>query len=493
MSHVAAASVNAPVLPVKQRLAPGTIFVHPNNSKLTFAIPVKRVKMPLSKSDASKLTPEGLSGMLNNIGLGCDQTKPGNLQPVIDNVKANLPMLGHAQSFIIDKIEKTPLGSRPKYLTKLRAPGLKAMGSSVSAEASSPWEPSDTAAGYATDLATIAAHFDDLVGNYPNFAGHRSTPLTAAGKYDTVDSIKSLFVQVAINASAAVITGVDNTSLEAVLSNIISPLNDTNVSNYDVTDNRLVFLVLDYDATNQTVAGLGFVQLDWHLTIQDYKKKKDNLKHDTNLTITARSIIYDSLDPIDQQITWIKNRSPKTFAFAMGIPVKYKFKIFDTLPSAGEEAFGCSLPLISKSDQLTAILFYSADVSSLGCLDNKASKAASTYSVSTTSGFTFSMTEKIGASVKAAAGVVFAKAEVTVSMELSFTEQWNSSQTETVSFNVPGGATAFLYKGMLQTRQIYYDPVKLAYSYGPEGVFYTNYITTSEVPLKGDPVYKAAS
>jgi len=220
------------------------------------------------------------------------------------------------------------------------------------------------------------------------------------------------------------------------------------------------------------------------------KKSKDNPTHDTNLTITARSVVYDNTDVLGQQVAWVKHQFPTTFGLFKGIPPKYTFKIFDHLPNTPDEAtFGSSLLLEATGTQLTALVFYAPDLNCLGSFNNSNSKSSSTYTISTTSGFTFSMSQKIGASVKISAGVIFEKAEVSFNFELSFTEQWNTSQTETIAFQIPGGVSSFLYKGKLATKYIYFDPTNYQYTYGPDGSFNTNYVVSSEKPLNGDPIY----
>jgi hypothetical protein len=54
---------------------------------------------------------------------------------------------------------------------------------------------------------------------------------------------------------------------------------------------------------------------------------------------------------------------------------------------------------------------------------------------------------------------------------------------------VPGKASAFVYKGFVMTRYIYFDPHTIKYSWGTEGKFNSNSLLTSEKPLTGDPIY----
>ena len=54
---------------------------------------------------------------------------------------------------------------------------------------------------------------------------------------------------------------------------------------------------------------------------------------------------------------------------------------------------------------------------------------------------------------------------------------------------MPGKSSAFVYKGFVKTRYIYFDPQTVKYSWGTEGKFYSNSLLTSENPLTGDPIY----
>jgi len=328
-----------------------------------------------------------------------------------------------------------------------------------------------------------------MVADYPGFQGHKASPFYKSGKYATVDAIIGMFTAVALNASASVVSGLDKVSLNAFLSNAIAPLKDQDVRDYNQSDNYLLFLVLGFNSSTGEVDGIGALNISWTLKIKDFKQKKTNLEHETELTIYSRSVVYDSLTPLFAQENWIKQRFPG-FLLEGGIPIKYKFKIYSALPLVPtEELFLSSLPVAASGNILTALVFYGADLIALGSFSNRNSKASSTYSIATTSGFSFTMSQKIGSAIKMAAGVAFAKAELSFSFEVSFTEQWNTSRTETVAFQVPATADCFMYKGTLMTRYVYYDPSKFTYTYGDGGIFYTNYVVTSEKPLNGDPMY----
>lgn len=120
------------------------------------------------------------------------------------------------------------------------------------------------------------------------------------GRFDTVDAVKFKFKQVALVASAAVVEGLQKDNLEAMLANRIGPLQEANAENYDSRKNGkdeeiLVFLAMDpwEDSEGVTHAdGIGVLSVNWRLRITQYKKKKNNPKHDTKLEVWVRSVRY---------------------------------------------------------------------------------------------------------------------------------------------------------------------------------------------------------
>jgi hypothetical protein len=454
---------------------PGTTICHPLDPTILFKIPAKKVFLgTMTPTTPSDLTGDSLSPQLADIGLSCPQTSPDALQPVINDTKASFPFNGHGQFFkIVDTTDHVSKG------VALAAAADAATGQ---------WEPSDTAMGYMSDLSIISYYFDDLKANYPGFTGFKITEPQSSDKFGTVDAIKNQFVTVGLNASASVVTGIDKDSLIAVLTGIIKPLSDT-VKDYDVSNSRFCCLLLNYNGVDDA-DGVGFVSFSWRLQIHDYKNKsKDTPVHQTTLDVTAWSVVYDNIDVLEAQKKWVQARHPAPTLALFGIPPKYQFTVFDTLPPAGEMAFNSSLPVTNTVDKLTAIVLYSADVTCLGCLDNTNSSAASSYSISTTSGFTFTMSQTIGTEFSAGFDIELVKATVKISLSLSFSEQWNTSQTETIAFQMAAGKRSFVYKGVLKTRYIYFEPATSKYTYGVTGSFYTNTLVSSDKPLSGDPIY----
>jgi len=474
-------------------IPPGMVFQQGGS---ILGIPPQRVPMGvLNATTPSTVTPENLSQTLKQMGFTCDQTSPAKLKPLIDKVIAELPSSGAASSFLIDATVETPHGPVPSFLLAKRQ-GKHTLAAPPAREqvADSEWSApvNSVGAGYAANLALINANFNKLANFYPGFQGVKAQPWERKGSYSTADTIEQIYLNVATNLSAQVVTGIDKPTILAVLSTAIPPSSDPISKNYDEKDNRLVYLVLDYDPDMQDCAGIGFVYLEYRLQIQDHLNKiNKKIKHQTTLTINAQSIIYSDVSELNAQVAFLEHNSAKSTLAIRGIPPAYTFKVFNSLPLApSEEVFGSALPLESKGDKLTSLVFYAADLMCLGSLDNKASKATSTYSISTKSGFTFEMSEKIGVETKAEAGVIFAKASVTFSLDLTLSQEWETETEEEIKFKVPEGASAFVYKGYVMTRYIYFDPKAFTYTYGTAGKFYTNALFTSEIPVTGDPVYK---
>lgn len=446
-------------------------------------IPAKRVKIALQKSTPSELTVEALKKQLDNLGLSCAHTDPARLKKYKEEVE-NSFQDGLNQSFGITKPTVSADGTRyyKSVYGDADAPYL-----GVEEASKSDWSPEATAQGYATELSTVAypRNFTFLVENKPGFAGMKSKERIEQNKFDTVEAIKNLFVTVAIEASASLVKGLDKTTLNSIFSNAIAPINEGNVKDYDSTDSRVIFLVENYDPITQTAAGIGVLGIDWHLTIKDYLEKKKSPLHDTTLKVSTRSVLYDNVDTLAADVAYIKSHFGLDLFGAIP-PKSKKLKIFDQLPPPNQDSFDQGLPLMAKDDFVDVIILFAPDLESVGSIDNSDSDVQTTYSKSITSGFTFSMGQKLTAGAKFEAGVVFAKGEFSISLELSFTETWNNSQTETIGFSVPARKKAFNYQGYLLSRKLRFSPEGGTFAYvEPEGRFLTNVLKTTEKPIVG--------
>lgn len=446
-------------------------------------IPTKAVKIDLQKSEPTKLTVEAIQKQLNNLGLNCAHTDPARLEKYKEEVESSFQD-GVNQSFGIAKPAASKDGSRyyKSIYLDADAPYL-----GLDESSKSDWSPESSALGYTTELSTVIypRNFTFLMENRTGFAGMKSNERVEQNKFDTVEAIKQLFVTVGIEASASLVKGLDKTTLNSIFSNAIAPLNEGNVKDYDESDSRVIFLVENYDPIKKEANAIGVLGIDWHLTIKDYKEKKKNPLHDTTLKVSTRSVLYDSIDRLAGDVQFIKSH----FGLDLfgGIPPRTKkLKIFEQLPPANQDTFDQGLPLIAKDDFVDVIILYAPDLDSVGSIDNSDSDVQTTYSKSITSGFTFSMGQKLSVGAKFEAGVVFAKGEFSINLELSFTETWNNSQTETIGFSVPARKKAFNYQGYLLSRKLRFSPESGTFAYvESEGRFLTNVLKTTELPIVG--------
>jgi len=435
-------------------------------------IPRKRIPVSLASATPTPLTVDALKKQLTDIGLTCPDSEKSKLEEYITQVQRQIPV-GAVETFAILKPAEPGENLYTGMVTDL-------------AEASiGNWEPDSTGFGYATVLEYIqyAAHFDWLLANKPGFTGILNNPPTYSGRFDTIDGVKQMFLAVATDASSTLIKGLDKASIESVLSNAIAPLTDRNAQNYAPGPNsRVIFLVENYDPVTQEADGIGVLTVWWDLQIKDYKEKKDSPKHDTTLTVRARSVLYSSLDDMNADFLAAETHF-KENAFC-GIPRPgTKVTIFPARPPATAETFKQSLPKIATEDELQVIVLFAPNLQNVGCIDNSNSDTTTDYSKSVTSGFTFSTSQTLSveASFEASAEVV--KAGFKVGLSVSFTEQWSTSTEETINFSVPAGKKAYTYQGYMLASLLSYDAKTGAYKYKDTAQFLTNVLATSAVPL----------
>ncbi len=438
------------------------------------AIPRRTIPVSLTEATPTPLTVDALKQQLTDIGLTCPDSEEGKLAAYIAEVERTIPS-GSVQTYAILK----PAGEGDVALAGFETDLAQA--------AVGNWEPDSTGFGYATVLEYIqyAAHFDWLLDNLPSFTGKRVAPPTYKGRYDTIDGVKKMFTTVATDASSTLIKGVDKDSLEAVLSNAIAPLNDANAKNYAPgPDSRVIFLVDNYNPSTQEADGIGVLTVSWNLVITNYKEKKAEPKHDTVLDVQARAVLYGSLDDMNRDYLAAETHF-KNNAFAVdGIPrPPATVTIFPTRPPANADTFKQSLPKVAKEDALEVIVLYAPNLQNVGSIDNTNSDTTTEYSKSVTSGFTFSSSQTFSVEASFEASIEVVKAGLKVGFSISFTEQWSTSTTESMSFSVPPGKKAFTYQGYLLSQILAYDADTGGYAYKESARFLTNILATSATPM----------
>jgi hypothetical protein len=449
-------------------------------------IPASQVPIDLSPAVPTAMTADGLKTQLDNIGLTCSQAEISLLAGYIEEVKNQIPNPANgATAWAI---------LMPDASTSAIADGVAALpqiesSSGLIQSSVGNWTPNPTALGYSSTLEFIQfpAHFNWLKANRSAFTGAGPTTNNYSGTDLTVDAIKLQFQMVATNASAALDNGLNQEAIESVLSNAISPVNEQNAKDYNKSDSRVIFLVDNYDPVKKQADGIGVLTVSWTLVITDYKTKKGPVpqRHNFTLSVTAWSVLYDSLDVMNADYQAALAGIKPANAFQV-IPVKpTTLTVFPTMPPATADTFNQGLPVLATKDTASVMVLYAPDLQNIGSIDNTKAAASASYSKSVTTGFTFSMSQTITVTGSVEANFEVVKASLSVAVALSFTEQWSSSTTETISFTAPAGSLVFLYQGFLLASLLTYSPANNTYSFGAAARCLSPVLVTSDKPLTG--------
>ncbi|SHG95909.1 hypothetical protein [Streptoalloteichus hindustanus] len=166
----------------------------------------------------------------------------------------------------------------------------------------------------------------------------------------------------------------------------------------------------------------------------------------------------------------------------MGFPTK-QVEILTSRPTVlNSEVFDKGLPLPATEQKMSAVILYAPTLQIIGSLDNTNSDAATSWSRSVTTGFTFSTSVTIGVSTTAEVTVEFVKGSVTVSSSLTFSSQWSKSVTETMMFSVPAGKKTFMYQGYIWSEVLDYENQQYSWA-GERARCLTNVLVTTKSPL----------
>ena len=435
--------------------------------------PIPQIQLDLTEDTPTKVDVAELREELHAIGLTCSDTTLENLAKSKDEVLKRIPD-GEYQGFqfyrnadsqqIAEHLKKGGALTSIDQVILLDEP--------LHAE----WKPRG-AVPMSDALYSVGRpeHFDYLQKNYLTFPGQVSSE-NYSNNETTVKAIKEIFVRIASNISSAVVTGLDKPLIEAALARILDLVPET-VTDYDSGfKNRSILLVSGYDKTKGTAEGIGVINVEYHLIIKNYKEKKTQ-HNESSLSVTVRAATYDDPEELKAEILYLKTHFKGNMFIPNDIPVpESKVTVYDDLPPANSDTFIHSLPLEqTENDIIPVMVLFGPDLQDVGFIDNTDSKSTVTYSVSIISGFSASFGTKL------AAGIV--KSEISVNIEVSFTEQWNESHTETVSYSVPGGAKAYLYQGYFKCAVLKYNARTMEYLYEDTCTFNSNVIKTTENPI----------
>jgi hypothetical protein len=202
----------------------------------------------------------------------------------------------------------------------------------------------------------------------------------------------------------------------------------------------------------------------------------------------SRAILYTTLADMYRDYFRVVGHL-KSRLFVTAIPPRpEKLKVFDHLPPPCYDSFIHGLPVMSQSSEyVDMIILYNGDIHRLYEMDNTESGAASTFTKSVTEGFTFSSQQTLSAELSFEAGFDIVKVGFKMSVSVSFTEQWNKTVTETVSFTVPAGEWAFAYQAYINTAILRYTPEDNSYTYMGKAKFLTPSLKTTKTPITIEP------
>lgn len=454
-------------------------------------IPKRKVKVCLKKDDVSTVSPEALQKDLNNIGLGCKYTSIENLTKFKSDVLGSWPNSGTASAYGIYKKNKhlynTDSVKTLDYLTLEEQSPLTAFGFSND-DIHGQWMPSDAAQGYREELFLIQypEHFDYLLANKPDtFTGVKKSK-TETSKDGTVQKIKDLFVQIGTELSSIVVDGLNKTSLEAILVDVIGVNESAFENDYDESNSRVIFLVQNYNEKTEEADAIGVLSIDWRISIKNYKEKKKETKHETKITINVRSAIYTDIPKMLVHYEFVKSHFKNNLFLPDAIPPRpTNIVVYDFLPPACKDTFLHGIPTVNNSDKyVDTIVLYAPNTNLLYALDNTESKAISSYNRSVTSGFTFASSQTLSAELSFEASCAVVKVGFKMGLSVSFTEEWNKSVTEEISISVPENEMAYVYQGYMKSAVLRFSAKDMSYEYLEKAKFLTNILKTTQKPIQ---------
>lgn len=450
---------------------------------------IDRIPITLNERQATPLDPEELTKQLNDLGLHCSETYGEKLKKNIEDVTSKVG-LGDLTTFGVYKdggkiqMEQLPNNVMESIYSKNTLHTL--LDERFSKEADGSWE--EGAAGQYTSKLLVLQEIDNynyLKENTKDFPYAEEPEKEIKQQVSTIDAIKEMFLEAATACTAATVQGIDKTTLDATFSNALVGLNESAFEeDYDVTNNRVITLLYNYDHEKGDCDGVGIVTCDWRLRIRNYKEKKKDPKHETILNISARSLLYEDEKTLDSHYAIVQSRIKGACCLLHNsIPIVSKVTVYDYLPPADMDTFINSLPCKIDTEYAEVMVFYSSDLQKVGFIDNTLSEAETTYSKSLTSGFMTQTTVGISAEVNFEISAQVCKVGAKFGFNVSMTDQWSKSQTEAISFHIPAGKRAFLYQVTLLCARLRLDAKTGKYSYVEYGKFLTDAYKTSEKPL----------
>jgi hypothetical protein len=170
-------------------------------------------------------------------------------------------------------------------------------------------------------------------------------------------------------------------------------------------------------------------------------------------------------------------------------PPQSTLKIFESDPGpATDVVFKQGILSTNTANESLSIILFSPNLQLVASMDNTQSQATSTYTTSVSRGFTFSATQSVSITNEVGVNIEVVSAKTSVTFALSFTEQWNTTDTITISFSCPPGQQAFVYQGTLMSKVMSFSAANAQYSWtGAAGKALTEVLVTTATPIGAAP------
>jgi hypothetical protein len=163
--------------------------------------------------------------------------------------------------------------------------------------------------------------------------------------------------------------------------------------------------------------------------------------------------------------------------------------IFDSDPGpATEVVFNQGILSTNTDNESLSIVLFSPNLQLIASLDNSQSQVTSTYTTSVSHGFTFSMSQTLSITEEVGVNIEVVTEKTSVTFALSFTEQWNTTETRQMSFQCPPGMKAFVYQGTLMSKLMSFSAANAQYAWvGAPAKALTEVLVTSDTPIGSAP------
>lgn len=169
-------------------------------------------------------------------------------------------------------------------------------------------------------------------------------------------------------------------------------------------------------------------------------------------------------------------------------PPSSALQIFNALPAATQTTFAAGIPGTNSQSENLAVILFSPDLKIIASMDNTNSQVTSSYTVDVTTGFTFSSTQSLSITEEVGVNAEIVTESTSVTFALSFTEEWSTSTTRSMSFSCPPGQKAFVYQGTLRSRLLVFSAADGSYAWrGDTASALTQVLLTSATPVGAAP------